>query len=319
MSFAASLLTNLVKVSLRRPRQGPGHPAWGRRLEAAILTLREGGEAQLAGTIDAWRAGQEAASATVPLARGVRQRSTSLADVPALELTPKRWDSTMLYLHGGGYVTGSPVTHRALASRIAAASHARAYVLGYRLAPEHPFPAAIEDTVAAAQDLLRRGPVFLAGDSAGAGLALAAMLVMRERGLRLPDHAVLLCPWLDMEGASPSIEENVPFDWGDRRTLDFYASHYAPHDPRNPLVSPIHASLVGLPPLIVQYGGAELVRDECRTLVEHCKRDGVAIEAREWPGMVHDFQVFAPYVPQSRAAIAELGELVRARHRAAVL
>lgn len=319
MAFATTLLSNLMRVVIRRRKHGPAHPDWGHRIEATVLTLREGGEAQLAGSLDAWRAGQEIAAATVPLARGVRQRSTELGGVHALELTPRRWDSTLLYLHGGGYVTGSSVTHRALASRIAAASGARAYVIDYRLAPEHPFPAAIEDTVAAAQDLMRRGPIWIAGDSAGGGLALASMLVMRERGLPLPEHAALLCPWVDMEGALPSIEENVPYDWGDRRTLDFYARHYADGDARNPLISPIHASLEGLPPLIVQYGGAELLRDECRLLVEHAHRDGVSVEAREWPGMVHDFQIFAPYVPQSRAAIAEIGALVRARHTSAVL
>lgn len=313
VSFASELLTNIARAVVRRRRRGPHHPAWGHRLEAAVETLRAGGEAQLRGTLEAWRAGQEAAAALTPIARGMAQRDVVHAGMRAIELTPTRGapSSSMLYLHGGGYVTGSSRTHRGLASRIALAANARAIVLDYRLAPEHPFPAALEDALAACQAM--EGPYWICGDSAGGGLALAAMCALRDRGAPLPTYAVLLCPWVDMEGSHPSIEENVRFDWGDRRTLDFYASHYASHDKRDPRVSPIHASLVGLPPMLVQWGDAELLRDECRQLVANARRDGVAIEPREWHGMVHDFQIFAPFVPQSRAAIAEIGELAR-RH-----
>lgn len=312
MSFTRAFLANLARVSLRRARHGPHHPAWGRRLEATVETLRADGDAKLAGTLAAWRASQEVAARSVPIARGVRQSHTRLAGRDALVLHPARSRGRFLYLHGGGYATGSPTTHRALVSRIARATSCTAYVLDYRLAPEHPFPAAIEDAASAIEALAAEGPLFVAGDSAGGGLSLAAMLSLRERRGPMPSAAVLLCPWVDLRGSHPSIEENVRYDWGDRRTLDFYATQYGA-DPDHPLASPIHASLAGLPPMLIQSGDAELLRDECRRLAANARRDGVEAELREWHGMVHDFQIFAPVVPESRAAIAEIGAWVRQR------
>jgi acetyl esterase/lipase len=314
MSFTSAFLANLVRVSVRRMRRGPHHPAWGKRLEATVETLRADGDAKLSGTLASWRASQEAAAASVPMARGVRVSSERCAGREALVLRPAgRERGTFLYLHGGGYATGSPRTHRALVSRLVAATGAAAWVLDYRLAPEHPFPAAIDDARAALLELTeRRGPTFVAGDSAGGGLALAAMCRLRDEAEALPPFAVLLCPWVDLGGTHPSIEENLPYDWGDRRTLDFYREQYGA-DPGHPLASPIHASLTGLPPLLVQSGDAELLRDECRRIADHARRDGVEVEHREWPGMVHDFQLFAPFVPQSRAAIDEIGAWVRPR------
>jgi acetyl esterase/lipase len=313
MSFAAAFLTNLVRVSMRRMRRGPRHPAWGKRLEATVETLRADGDAKLAGSLASWRASQEAAAANVPMARGVRESVARCAGREALVLRPTGpARGTFLYLHGGGYATGSPRTHRALVSRLVAATGAAAWVLDYRLAPEHPFPAAIDDATAALSELGERGPTFVAGDSAGGGLALAAMCRLRDAGAPLPRFAVLLCPWVDLGGTHPSIEENLPYDWGDRRTLDFYREQYGA-DPMHPLASPIHASLSGLPPLFVQSGDAELLRDECRRLADNARRDGVEVAHREWPGMVHDFQIFAPVVPESRAAIAEIGAWVRPR------
>lgn len=314
MTFAASFLRNLITVAARRRRQGPAHPEWGIRLETTVETLRQGGEAQLRGTLEEWRRGQEETARTVWMARGVRERERVVGGRPALELTPtdRSPTSAFLYLHGGGYVTGSSRTHRALVSRIVAATGAMGVVLDYRLAPEHPFPAAIEDAALAITEMIEEHGhhVWIAGDSAGGGLALATMCALRDRGARLPWHGVLLCPWVDLEGSHPSIAENLPFDWGDRRTLDFYAAHYAKDERRHPLSSPIHASLRGLPPLLIQYGDAELLRDECRTLVANAQRDGVLVQGREWKGMVHDFQLFAPLVPQSRAAIAEIAAFV---------
>lgn len=317
MAFAASFLKTLAQVAVRRRRQGPTHPEWGLRLETTVETLRAGGEAQLAGTLEAWRRGQELTARTVPLARGVKVKERMLGGRPALELSPAREPkSAFLYLHGGGYVTGSSQTHKALVSRIVQATGATGVVLDYRLAPEHPFPAAIEDATQAFGEMIDHygHHVWIAGDSAGGGLSVATMCNLRDRGLRLPWHAVLLCPWVDLMGSHPSVAENLPYDWGDRRTLDFYAGHYVPSvaDRQHPLSSPIHASLKGLPPLLIQYGGAELLRDECRQLVKNAERDGVLVAGREWPGMVHDFQLFAPLVPQSRAAIAEIAAFVDA-------
>lgn len=318
MSFVTELLVNLVRVGVRRARRGPFHPAWGILLETTVETLRAASEVQLRGTIEAWRAGQEKSAATTPPARGVTIRERRLAGRPALELVPRDWrdsDGTILYFHGGGYCTGSPRTHRTMVSHIVAASNLRAIIPDYRLAPEHPFPAAIDDAVACLRALYAEGVaperLALAGDSAGGGLSLVTMMQQREDKLPQPACAVLLCPWGDLEGSFPSMEDNAKYDWGDRRTLDFYALRYAPGKLRDPRVSPIHASLVGLPPLLIQSGDAEVLRDEIRVIVGNARRDGVRVEAHEYPGMVHDFQLFAPLVPQSKAAIDEIAEYLR--------
>ncbi len=316
MSHLPRIAASVLRVGLRRRRNGPFHPEWGLLLEATVDYLRGEGERQLAGTLAEWRRNQEISAKSTPAARGVRISDGTLAGRSTLDLVPSGAPrGTILYLHGGGYVTGSPRTHRGMVSHIVAASGARAVLLDYRLAPEFPFPSAIEDAVAAIDALYASGvapaQLVVMGDSAGGGLAVAAMNRLRDSGKRLPGGAALLCPWVDLEGTTPSVVDNARFDWGDRRTLDFYAHHYAAGRLRDPEVSPIHASLHGLPPLLIQSGGAELVRDECRMLAENARRDGVRVEAHEYPGMVHDFQLFTPLVPQSRAAIAELGEFVR--------
>lgn len=318
MSFTTRFLANLITVTTRRWRRGPHHPEWGLLLETAVETLRKDGEVQLAGTLDEWRRNQEAAAQTSPAARGVVTSEGEIAGRPALilerTLGPSR-RGTILYLHGGGYVTGSPRTHRSMVSHLVAASGVRAVLLDYRLAPEHPYPAAIDDTVGAIRAMYKGGippaELVLAGDSAGAGLCLAAMIELRDRGQPLPVAATLLCPWVDLEGTLPSIVENTKYDWGDRRTLDFYAKHYAVGKLREPRVSPMYASLAKLPPLLIQSGGGELMRDEARQLAANARRDGVPVVAHEWPGMVHDWQLFAPLVPQSKAAIEELASFIR--------
>jgi monoterpene epsilon-lactone hydrolase len=318
MSFATRFLAKLIAVTARRLRRGPHHPEWGVLLETAVETLREDGEVQLAGTLDDWRRNQEASAKTSPAARGVSVREGELGGRPALVVEKNDGGSArglILYLHGGGYCTGSPRTHRSMVSHLVAMSGVRAVLLDYRLAPEYPYPAAIDDSVAAIRALYKSGlppaELVLAGDSAGAGLCLAAMMELRDRNIPMPVAATLLCPWVDLEGTLPSVVENVKYDWGDRRTLDFYAQHYARGKLRDPRVSPMHAKLTKLPPMLIQSGGGELMRDEARQLAENARRDGVSVISHEWPGMVHDWQLFAPLVPQSKAALAELAAFIR--------
>jgi acetyl esterase/lipase len=226
-------------------------------------------------------------------------------------------DAVVLYLHGGAYVFGSTRTHGDLMARLGLAAKARVLGLDYRLAPEHPFPAALEDTVAAYRWLLASGVgperVVLAGDSAGGGLAVAAMLKLREQGVPLPAGGVLLAPWMDLECSGQSMVSHEPYDWGDRAMLLHWARWYVGKaSPREPLVSPTHASLSGLPPLFMQVGSAELQHDDVTRFAQTARAAGVRVELEVWPEMVHNFQTFGAGFPESERAVARLGEAVRA-------
>jgi acetyl esterase/lipase len=227
-------------------------------------------------------------------------------------------DRVVIYLHGGGYSVGSVRSHTDLIARIAEASGARVVAPEYRLAPEHPFPTQLEDAISVYLHLLARGVapsrVVLAGESAGAGLSLSTMIALRDRGLPLPAGAALVSPWVDLEATSASVVENAAWDFVTRRGLDVYARRFVrPADLRNPLAAPIHADLRGLPPLLVQVGEVEALRDDGVRLAERARAAGVEVELEIWPDMIHAFHVFAPMLADARAAIERIGAFCRAR------
>jgi acetyl esterase/lipase len=224
----------------------------------------------------------------------------------------------ILYLHGGGYAMGSPNTHRALAARIALASHARALVLDYRLAPEHPFPAALEDAVAAYRWLLAHGTppeqIVFAGDSAGGGLALAALLALRDADDPMPAGVVCMSPLTDMEGTGESVITRAkadPFLRLEDRTV--FRHYLGNHDPREPLLSPLYGDLRGLPPMLIQVGNDEIMLSDSTRFTERARTAGVDVTLNIYDGMWHVFQYFAPYLPEAVQAIGEIGAFVRAR------
>jgi len=252
---------------------------------------------------------------------GTRLEPVRAGGVPAEWIAaPGADDSrTVLYLHGGGYVIGSIVTHRCLVAGIAAASGCRALALDYRLAPEHAFPAAVDDATAAYRWLLEQGTVpsrvVIAGDSAGGGLTIATLLALRDAGTPLPAAGVCLSPWVDLEGTGDSLRTRADQDPMVRADgLHSMARMYlAGADPRAPLASPVHADLRGLPPLLIQVGDAETLLDDSTRLAARAKAAGVDVELEVWPEMVHVFQAFAPMLPEGRDAIARIGAYVRAR------
>jgi monoterpene epsilon-lactone hydrolase len=229
----------------------------------------------------------------------------------------------ILYLHGGAYIAMSPRTHRSLTSRLAAWSDARLFALDYRLAPEHPFPAALDDALAAYRALLLAGmPAFrivVAGDSAGGGLALALLLSLRDAGDPLPAAAVLFSPWTDLAATGRSIVTNDAADpmffgaWVGRQ-----AGHYLATTPAtNPLASPVYADLTGLPPLLIQVGDDEVLLDDSRRVAENAARAGVAVALRIWNGVPHGWQIFAPILPEGRDALREAAAFIREASSAA--
>ena len=225
----------------------------------------------------------------------------------------------VLYLHGGGYVMGSLATHRKLAGDVSRAAGARVLLLDYRLAPEAPYPAAVDDAVAAYRWLLAAGieprAIAVAGDSAGGGLTVATLLALRDRGLPMPGAGVAISPWADLTLEAASIDGLAERDpvvrGGDlKRYRDWYLDGT---DPRHPGASPAHADLTGLPPLLVHVGEAEVLLDDAVLLAESGRRDGVDVTLEAWPDMVHVWHVFAGRVPESTAAVDRIGEFLRAR------
>ena len=225
----------------------------------------------------------------------------------------------VLYLHGGGYAIGSINTHRRLAYDLSAASGTRVLVIDYRLAPEHPFPAAVDDAAAAWRWLLEQGlapnRLAVAGDSAGGGLAIATLVNLRDRKLGLPACAVAISPWVDLEGVGDSITARAAQDpMVQKPGLSWMAEMYlAGKDAKAPLAAPLHAELAGLPPVLVQVGTAETLLDDATRIAEKLHAAGVDVRLSVWPNMVHVFPLFAPVLSEGRDGCIEIGTFIRAR------
>jgi acetyl esterase/lipase len=241
--------------------------------------------------------------------------------VPAEWVAAPGIDGTraVLYLHGGGYAIGSLNTHRRLAYDISAASSARVLVIDYRLAPEHPFPAAVEDAAKAWRWLLGQGlsphRLAIAGDSAGGGLTIATLVNLREQKLALPACAVAISPWVDLEAVGNSMTARSNQDpMVQKQGLQWMASLYlAGKNPRTPLAAPLHADLKGLPPVLVQVGTAETLLDDATRLAEKLHEAGVEVRLAIWPNQLHVFPFFAPVLSEGRDGCVEIGNYIRAK------
>ncbi|MDI4232891.1 alpha/beta hydrolase [Bradyrhizobium sp. Arg237L] len=226
-------------------------------------------------------------------------------------------DKAILYFHGGGFRIGSVASHRDLIARISQASGCRTLAISYRLAPEHRFPAALDDALTAYRYLCDHGfdpcDIAVAGDSAGGNLALGTMLASRDRGEPLPVAGVLMSPWTDLAATGASYRTRAEADPIHQRAMILaLARTYlgAEGDPNNPMASPVYAKLSGLPPLLVQVGDRETVRDDSTELAAKAKAAGVDVDLQVWDGMIHVFQMFAE-IPQSREAIASIAKFLR--------
>lgn len=226
-------------------------------------------------------------------------------------------DRAVLYFHGGGYYAGSAATHRGLASHISAEANARLLLIDYRLAPEHPYPAAVEDAARAYRWLLGQGfspgKIAMAGDSAGGGLTVAAMLALKASGDALPAAGVCLSPWFDLALTGESLQARASEDPVLRLSdLPFVAQIYlGPADPRTPTASPLYGDLTGLPPILIQVGTDEILLDDSRRLAERAGRMGVSVQLDIWDGMFHVWQAYCRFVPEARRAIARIGAFLQ--------
>lgn len=252
-------------------------------------------------------------------ARKVKIEQARVSGLNSEWLTPKGApdDKLLLYLHGGAYVMGNCATHRQLVSYLAKYSGVKALLPEYRLAPEHPFPAAIEDAVGLYRSLLAKGysaqNIVIAGDSAGGGLTMATLLSLRESGDPLPAAACLLSPWLDLAATGESMTTRAKKDpWFQPEDMPIVAAYYCNDDElKNPLVSPVYANLSGLPPLYIQVGEDEILLSDSTRAAEKVKSAGGDVEIEIWPGMWHVFQAFLHHVPESKKAAKKIGKFVR--------
>ncbi|MFN4311962.1 MAG: alpha/beta hydrolase [Ferrovibrio sp.] len=220
----------------------------------------------------------------------------------------------LLYLHGGGYICGAPRTHRAITARLAKRLEVAVFALDYRLAPEHPFPAALEDALRAWRWLMAEGyrpdRIWLAGDSAGGGLALALMLACKREGLPQPAAAALFSPWTDLTGSGAAMEDNVDrCAWFLPRQIHFAADLYAGKTPKaDPLVSPLYGELSGLPPLHLHVSDSELLRDDSLRLAELARTAKVQVNLKLWHGLPHAWPNFAGLMPEGDACLEQTAE-----------
>ena len=229
-------------------------------------------------------------------------------------------DRCVYYLHGGGYVAGAPRTHRNLTAALTAAARMRVFSLDYRLAPEHPFPAAVEDAVAGYRWLLGQGydpaRMVIGGDSAGGGLTLATLLWLRDAGLPLPAGAFLLSPWTDLACTGSSLESNDERDhmFCAKEVRRFSSLYHGEVSPLDPLVSPLYANFTSLPPLRIYVSDTEVLLDDSVRLAERARHYGVDVDLRVWPDLIHAWPVMINLrLPESRRVVEELAAFIHER------
>lgn len=294
--FRSRILDRLLRLLTARPLDPNIDPRIARR-KLDRLAIRFGGKAS-----------------------GVKVEKIDMDGLPAEWLTPHTPEQSgvLLYLHGGGYIVCSPETHRPMVASLARQANARALVVDYRLAPEHPFPAALEDALKAYRWLIAQGVpaahITVAGDSAGGGLTLALLLSLRDAGEAPPSGAALLSPWTDLTMSGWSHVTHRKRDPMLTTEGALLASHHylAGASPANPLASPLYGHFDGLPPMLIHVGGNEILLDDSLRLAEKVRAAGVEIEIKVWEDAPHVFQAFR-FLPQARASLSLIAVFLKAR------
>lgn len=253
-----------------------------------------------------------------PPVLGISRERAFVGGVKGEWFRPWGWRDgvTFIHYHGGGYALCSSITHRMMISDISRAAKARGLSVDYRLAPEHPFPAAIDDCESAYDGLLQQGldprRLVLTGDSAGGALVLATLVRLRERKAPMPAACVLMSPWVDLACRGKTIETNAPYDYIGVDFMRVYASHYLDGvSLENSAASPIHASLEGLPPMLIQAGGAEMLLSDIEAFSSQAEAAGVDVTLQVWEGMVHAFQGFTFVLSEAREAMTAIGDFIQ--------
>lgn len=256
-----------------------------------------------------------------PIPKDVKIESVDANGVPGLRITPPEAapGRTILYLHGGGYMIGSAADYREMCAGLAKAAKSEVVVIDYRLAPEHACPAPVDDAVTAYQWLLDNGVspdrIVLAGDSAGGGLTIAALVAIRDRGLPRPAAGVGISPWVDLEGVGESMTLNAANDplVSIEMVGGMAQAYLQGQDVCTPLAAPLHADLQDLPPLLIQAGSHETLLDDAVRLADKAKAAGVDVTFESWDQMLHVWHMLGSFLPEARQAIDRIGEYVQER------
>ena len=288
------------------------------KLVSALRAAKISGEA----SIEETRAGWEKFVASFVPAADITFKPVSARGVPAEWVTAPDSDPNriVLYFHGGGYTIGSIASYRSYTARLARASRSRVLSVGYRLAPEHPFPAAVDDAVSSYRWLLDQGispsRISVVGDSAGGGLALSMVIAIRDTGVPTPAAIVAIGPSTDLAKEGASMKERAHLD--PIVTYESSLAHAlryvgAKGDLKHPLASPLYADLHGLPPLLIMVGTHEALFDDSSRFAAKAKAAGVEVELDIWEEMIHVWPFFADILPEGRQAIEKIGDYIRAR------
>ena len=324
LRMLAAFLVSALEVTSRRWRQGPARPSWSWRFEAVARLVQRDGIYVSTLSPAGQRAHRDGQVTPFMHGRQVNRRPETIAGVPATWFEPR--DSapsmpgppgrTICYFHGGAYIFGSAVSHQELLGRLCLATRARVLAPEYRLAPEHPFPAAIDDAVAVVRSLTGDHGVapehlILAGDSAGGGLTMATLQRLRDAGAPMPAGAMLLSPWVDLNASGGSLESNMAYDFARVGDVHGWARSYmAGGDLDDPLASPINARFDGFPPLYIEIGDAEMLLDQVREFEKRAREGGADVEYHEWPDMIHDGWLFAGLFEECQQAYERLAAFV---------
>lgn len=288
------------------------------RKNTAAAEPREGGQKI---TIAMRRAGMEKTAFAVAEDIKIEKLTVAGRDAEWITAPGIKDGYAILYLHGGGYVMGSIITHRSLAGEISRSAKAAVLLVDYRLAPENPFPAAVEDGVACYKWLLAQGyapgKTAIAGDSAGGGLTAATLVALRDQKSPMPAAGVLISPWTDLTCANPSYKTRAAADpmVGGDGLSDMTNAYLKGADAKHPHASPYFADLTGLPPLLIHVGDAEVLLDDSIKLHEKAKTCGVDSTLEVWDQMIHVWHVFHPMLDEGKQAIDRIGEYLSAKWR----
>ena len=256
---------------------------------------------------------------------GISMEAVDADGIPAEWVTaPGANNGAVLYLHGGGYVTGSVISHRGMAANLSRTSGCSVLTVDYRLAPENKHPAQVQDAHTAYSWMLSNGAdrsmTIIAGDSAGGGLTVATLLSVRDEGDPLPAAGVCISPWVDMEGTGDSMKSKAGVDpmVSKDGLIDMAQNFLGDGDRRDPLAAPLYADLTGLPPLLIIVGTAEVLLDDAIRLHEKAESVGVDSTLEIWDDMVHIWPWFAPFLPEGQQAMEQMGDFIKERIGSAV-
>jgi monoterpene epsilon-lactone hydrolase len=291
-------------------------------MQRVLKLLKQTAEADIYKRVKDSRKSLDQLATLVTLPKDVTIESINISNLPAnwISTPESNPDKVILYLHGGGYIEGSLISHQDLAMRIGRASKSKVLLLGYRLAPEHPFPAALEDSTMAYKWLITEKNVppkniVIAGDSAGGGLTLSTLIKLRDENIPLPAAAVCLSPWTDLAITADSIKKNSKIDpWLKPSEVYFMAELYiGDNDPENPYISPLYGNFNKLPPILIHVGSNEILLDDATRFAAKAKNEGVNITIHVWDELFHVFQAFADWAPEGQEAINKIGQYIQSK------